>query len=122
MPRRDLITRSGKFYRKNLENFIYNPLKPRSDSEGELEISSSSEFEEEGSSNHKPLSLFPTPSTPLLRLYHKTPTPPRSPYPPPPPPPPGANMVVSMKLPNFRGIGNGDTEHFCFVTEAIWKA
>ena len=30
-------------------------------------------------------------------------------------------MVTSMKLPNFRGIVNEDTEHFWFVTEAVWQ-
>ena len=31
-------------------------------------------------------------------------------------------MVASMKLPNFRGSGNEGTDHFWFVTEAVWQA
>ena len=31
-------------------------------------------------------------------------------------------MVASMKLPNFRGIGNEDTDHLWFVTKVVWQA
>ena len=120
MHQRGPTTRSGKVYREDSENFIYSPLKPRYESEGEPKTSSSSDSEEEISSHQKHLSPFPTPSNPLMHSHHRVPAPPRSQSP--PPPPLDVDMVVSMKLPNLIGIGNEDTDHFWFFTEAVWKA
>ena len=129
MPRRGPTTHSGKIYHEDTEKgFIYIPLKHRSNSEGESETSISSESAcsegEEVSSNQndqRALILFQIPSTLLPNSYHKAPTPPCSPPPPPPAPPLGIDMVVSMKLPNFRGIGNEDTEKKKIVTDVVWQ-
>ena len=106
-------TRSRKICREDPNrDFVYSPLKGRSDNDKESEANISGDSAQAEYSN---IAWLQIPSTPL-------PNPPHTVIPHSTPPPPVFDMANSIKMQNFKGVGNEGTEKFWFVAETVWKA